>query len=81
MEEQRKLLGLVEIGRVLARKLDQLVQMLGTVIAAVGLHVVQAGGRDQRAMREQPHQRSITLRMVSNTFSNMAVVSLPVFVL
>ena len=41
VEQQRELLGLVEIGRVLAGERDQLVEMAGIVIGAMGLRVVR----------------------------------------
>ena len=55
VEQQRELLGLVEVGRVLARQHDQLVEMAGIVIAAMGLRVVQPRGIDQGTVREQSH--------------------------
>jgi hypothetical protein len=51
------------------------------VIAPVRLRVMQASGRDEGAMIEQPHQGLITLRTVLNTSSNISVVSRPVLVL
>ena len=81
VEEQRELLGVVEIGRVLAGEFDQLIEVFSPMIAPVRLRVVQASSRDESAMIEQPHQGLITLRTVLNTSWNIGVVSRPVLVL
>jgi hypothetical protein len=81
VEQERELLGLVESGRVLSGEFDQFVEVVRPVIASVRLRVMQASGRDEGAMIEQPHQGLITLRTVLNTSSNISVVSRPVLVL
>ena len=81
VEEKGELLGSVEVGCVVPRERDQLVEMFLIVIAAMGLPVVQTRGLDQRRVIQEKHQASSVRRTPSKTWWNISVVRRPVFVL
>lgn len=81
VEEQGELLGIVEVGHALVGELDQFVEMALVVVAAMRLPVVQPGRFEQGGVAEQAHQSTSVFLIVSNTLSNIGVVSRPVFVL